>query len=181
MRDIAQLHQTFLRVVLEQTTLTGILENLNEYVYREYSGKRSFTCILARWEGDLLEYANAGHLPALHLHKEGRTRLDTTCGPLGEREDAQFSSTSVPFPPRDLLMLFTDGLFAKLTSDREQGIAEVEGLAERFSHGEVNTICHRVFDCAQPGLEEATDDSTLVVVRRQPRAAEESKAKSSES
>ena len=69
-------------------------------------------------------------------------------------------------------MLFTDGLYAKLTVDREQGIAEVEGLAERFSNGEVNTICHRVFDCAQPGLEEPTDDSTLVVVRRQPRAAE---------
>jgi len=35
-------------------------------------------------------------------------------------------------------------------------------------HGEVNTICHRVFDCAQPGLEATKDDATIVVVRRQP-------------
>ncbi len=175
-RDIAQLNQTFVRVVLEQATLAGILENVNAYLNKQYSGKRRLTCILARWEGEVLEYANAGHLPALHLHKEGRTRLVATCAALGEREDAQFSSTTMPFPPRDLLLLFTDGLYAKLTTDRQQGIAEVEGLADRFCHGEVNTICHRVFDCALPGLEEPTDDCTLVVVRRQPRGAGESKA-----
>ena len=51
----------------------------------------------------------------------------------------------------------------------------MESLTDTFSHGEVNTICHRIFDCAQPGLSEPDDDATVVVIRRQPKAAGETK------
>jgi hypothetical protein len=54
----------------------------------------------------------------------------------------------------------------------------MEALAERFSGGEVTTLCHRVFDCAQPGLEPIKDDATVVVIRRQPAKGEEAKAQS---
>ena len=48
-------------------------------------------------------------------------------------------------------------------------------MAERFSSGEVTTLCHRVFDCAQPGYDPIKDDATVVVIRRQPTKGEESK------
>lgn len=176
-RDVARVHQALLRIVLEDSTLSGILARFNGYLFQTYGGQRKATCFLARWEGDEMEYASAAHLPAIHFGKNARQRLEATCGSLGEKGDAVFASVKTPFPARDILLVFTDGLYRKLADNREQGIAEIEGLAERFSHGEVNTICHRVFDCAQPGLEESKDDCTLVVVRRQPKAAEESKAK----
>lgn len=178
-RDLARLHQSLLRIVLEEPVLTGILGRLNAYLWQTYGGQRQLPCFLARWEGDVMEYASAAHLPALHLGKTDRSRLEPTCGAVGEREDAQFASASVPFPARDMLLVYTDGLYRKLADDRVQGIAEIEGLADRFSHGEVNTFCHRVFDCAQPGLDDPKDDCTLVVVRRQPKATEESKTTAS--
>ncbi|MBP6824864.1 MAG: SpoIIE family protein phosphatase, partial [Acidobacteria bacterium] len=95
-------------------------------------------------------------------------QLPVTCGAVGENSEAKFVESVVPFPTRDLLLIYTDGAFAKLTDDREKGIVEIEAMAERFSGGEVTTLCHRVFDCGQPGYEQIKDDATVVVVRRQP-------------
>ena len=177
-KDVAKLHQTMLRVVLEDSSLVGILERLHAYAWQTYRGERRITCILVRWDGEQLEYASAGHLPALHLGKSATARLDSTCEAVGDREAATFTARTVPFPARDLLLIFTDGLYRKLADNRDQGVIEIEKLVEQFSHGEVNTLCHRVFDCAQPGLEDPKEDCTLVVVRRQPRAAEDTKVKS---
>jgi hypothetical protein len=175
-RDVALLHQTMLRVVLEDSSLVSILDRLHSYFWQTYKVERRATCILARWQGEELEYASAGHLPALHVGRTSTARLDATCESLGGREAASFASRLVPFPARDLLLIFTDGLYHKLADNRDQGILEIESLVEQFGHGEVNTLCHRVFDCAQPGLEEPKEDCTLVVVRRQPRATEDPKA-----
>jgi len=76
----------------------------------------------------------------------------------------------VPFPARDLALLYTDGLYAKVTNSRGEGSAEVERLAGQFSSAEVTTLCHRIFDCAQPGYDPLKDDATMVVIRRQPQA-----------
>ncbi|MFZ4986872.1 MAG: SpoIIE family protein phosphatase, partial [Blastocatellia bacterium] len=81
---------------------------------------------------------------------------------------ASFTVSTVPFPIRDLMVVYTDGVFSKLSSDRAGGVAEIEAMAGRFSGGEVNTLCHRIFDCAQPGFERNPDDATVVVIRRQP-------------
>jgi hypothetical protein len=77
----------------------------------------------------------------------------------------------VTFPARDQLLIFTDGVFAKLTGSRDEGVKEIQALADKFSGGEINTLCHRIFDCAQPGYDYNKDDSTVVVIRRQPAAA----------
>jgi hypothetical protein len=98
---------------------------------------------------------------------------------VGKQAEADFTELVVPFPARDQLVIYTDGVFAKLTSDHAKGVAEVEALAEKFGGAEVTTLCHRIFDCAQPGMEPNKDDSTVVVIRRQPAAvpaATESKA-----
>ena len=174
-REVERLHQHLNGIVAVQSSLTRILDQLNAYLWLEGKGKCRFTCILSRWEGDTIEYVNAGHLPAIHLSKEQRSQLPVTCRSAGEVQDTTFVAQTVPFPARDLLLIYTDGLCSRLGDNRESCVAEIEALADRFSHGEVNTLCHRVFECAQPGLEEPKDDCTLVVVRRQPKVAEESK------
>ncbi len=174
---IGELHQILSKIVNRNADEPGLVKILDELNAELCEKKRPFTCVLARWEGDQLRYVNAGHLPMVHLnkpqgaHTAGREQLPVTCGAVGERSDAAFSESLVSFPARDLLLIYTDGAYAKLTSDREKGIAEIEAMAERFSGGEVTTLCHRVFDCAQPGLDQIKDDATVVVIRRQPTAA----------
>ena len=90
--------------------------------------------------------------------------LPVTMAAIGVAEEIAVEEAVVPFPVRDLMVVYTDGVFAKLASERQKGIAEIEAMAERFSGGEVNTLCHRIFDCAQPGFERNPDDSTVIVV-----------------
>lgn len=174
MAAVAELNQTLSKIVsrhIAEPSLTKILDELNAALCEK---RRPFTCVLAQWQGDKLHYVNAGHLPMVHLNKPqgattaGREQLPVTCGAVGENSEAKFVESVVPFPTRDLLLIYTDGAFAKLTDDRGKGIAEIEAMAERFSGGEVTTLCHRVFDCGQPGYEQIKDDATVVVVRRQP-------------
>ena len=117
-----------------------------------------------------MDYLNAGHLPAIQVGKQERKQLPATCGPLGLKQQDEFKMEVLPFPHRDLLVAFTDGLYARLTADREKGIAEIESFINKFSGAEITTLCHRIFDCAHPGFEQNKDDSTVVVIRRQPGA-----------
>jgi serine phosphatase RsbU (regulator of sigma subunit) len=183
--EVAELHQQMARIIGREPSLPKILEELNRFAWEKYQGRRQFTCVLTRWEGDEMRYANAGHLPLIHMSKPqgaqiiGHKQLPVTCEAVGKQAEADFTELVVPFPARDQLVIYTDGVFAKLTSDHAKGVAEVEALAEKFGGAEVTTLCHRIFDCAQPGMEPNKDDSTVVVIRRQPAAvpaATESKA-----
>ncbi|MEK7829749.1 MAG: PP2C family protein-serine/threonine phosphatase, partial [Acidobacteriota bacterium] len=177
MSAVAELNQTLSKIVsrhVAEPNLTKILDELNVALCEK---RHPFTCVLAQWQADKLHYVNAGHLPMVHLNKPqgattaGREQLPVTCGAVGESTETKFVESVVPFPARDLLLMYTDGAFAKLTDDRGKGIAEIEAMSERFSGGEVTTLCHRVFDCGQPGYEQIKDDATVVVIRRQPTAS----------
>ncbi len=174
--DVAETHQCLSRIVNRETALTKILEELNDYLWDKYQGRRPFTCVMARWEDEQMRYVNAGHLPMIQMSKPqgsqiaGHKRLPVTCGAVGENPEATFTESVAPFPARDQLVIYTDGVFAKLTQSRDTGVNDIEALAEKFSGAEVNTLCHRIFDCAQPGYDPNKDDSTVVVIRRQPAA-----------
>lgn len=168
--DLSELNHFLSRVAGREPGLTSIAAELNRYVWEKYKGGRQLTCLMARWHGEEMTYLSAGHLPAIQVEKGRMLRLSATCGPVGAAETAEFSERTVPFPHRDLLVAFTDGAFAKLTSDREKGVDEIESLAEKFGGAEITTLCHRIFDCAHPGFDRNRDDSTVVVIRRQPAA-----------
>ena len=175
--DVKAMHEELSRIVARESSLPKILESLNAYLYGKYKGDRPFTCVIAEWKGEEMHYINAGHLPMIQMskphgaHAVNQHTLPVTCGPVGVQATATFTESVVPFPIRDLMVVYTDGVFAKLTTDRAKGIAEIEAMAEQFSGGEVNTLCHRIFDCAQPGFDRNPDDSTVVVIRHQPEPA----------
>ncbi|MGH9754887.1 MAG: PP2C family protein-serine/threonine phosphatase, partial [Blastocatellia bacterium] len=175
--EIADIHQLLGRVVSRETDLLKILEELNDHLWKKYEGRRTSACALARWEGDKMRYVNAGHLPMIQMSKPqgaqitSHKQLPVTCGPVGAEAVAAGAESVVPFPARDQLVIYTDGVFAKITNLRDKGVSEIESLAEKFSGAEITTLCHRIFDCAQPGYDPNKDDSTVVVIRRQPAAA----------
>jgi hypothetical protein len=176
---VAQLHQKLLQLVNDTTGLPQLAAALNHYLFEQYKGYRPFTCVLAEWEGEQMRYVNAAHLPIIQINRQHEPQALPVNNDhaLGAKPNATFVESVVPFPARDLALLYTDGLYAKLSESREKGVAEVERFARQFSGAEVTTLCHRIFDCAQPGLEPLKDDATLVVIRRQPAAvAAESKA-----
>jgi serine phosphatase RsbU (regulator of sigma subunit) len=124
-----------------------------------------------------MRYVNAGHPPMIQMSKPqgaqiiNHKQLPGACGPAGAQAGAIFTESIVQFPARDQLVIYTDGVFAKITDNRDKGVSEIEALVEKFSGAEVTTLCHRIFDCAQPGHDQNRDDSTVIVIRRQPAAA----------
>lgn len=174
--EVAEMSRRLAEIVNRETSLPKILEELNGYFWEKYQGLRTFSCALVQWEGEQMRYVNAGHLPMIQMSKPqgaqivSHKRLPVTCGAVGAQQRGAFTEAIAPFPARDQLVLYTDGVFAKITDDRDKGAGEIETLAEKFSGAEVNTLCHRIFDCAQPGFDLNKDDSTVVVIRRQPTA-----------
>jgi serine phosphatase RsbU (regulator of sigma subunit) len=175
--EVADLHKRLGGIISRETDLPAILKELNSYLWEKADGRRTFTCALARWEGEKMRYVNAGHLPMIQMSKPqgaqiiSHKQLPVTCGPAGAQAEAAFTESIVPFPARDQLVIYTDGVFAKIASAQDKGVSEIEALAEKFSGAEVTTLCHRIFDCAQPGNDPNRDDSTVIVIRRQPAAA----------
>ncbi|MBK9315011.1 MAG: SpoIIE family protein phosphatase [Acidobacteria bacterium] len=166
--NVYQVHQQLTDIVKRRERLADIAADLNEFLWGRFHGQRTMTCILAQWHGDHMNYVNAGHLPALQIGKTDQKQLPVNNGPIGAQQGTTFDEDGLEFPARDMLIVYTDGVYAKLTKDREQGISQIEAFSEQFRGGEVNTLCHRIFDCAQPGFEPNRDDSTIAVIRRQP-------------
>jgi serine phosphatase RsbU (regulator of sigma subunit) len=162
--EALRLQQYITEMAQKKATLSDILTELNSVMWRK---QQVVTCVLARWEGASLHYVNAGHLPALHLSKREVKPLPSTAPAIGSAENLAFHEAVIDFPKGDLLLLYTNGAYAGLASDEQHGAQEILRLTEQFSSGEVNTICHRVFDCGQPEYDKSPDDSTVVIARRQ--------------
>ncbi|HEX4949296.1 MAG TPA: PP2C family protein-serine/threonine phosphatase [Blastocatellia bacterium] len=164
-----QLQRQIAQLVREKETLAEVATELNAHLHHK---GQTASCILARWEGTELHYVNAGHLPMIHISKRETEMLPVNAPLLGAEEHATFTEALLSFQKGDLLLLYTDGAYQGLASDRASGASEIMRLADQFSSGEVNTICHRVFDCGLPEYAQPRDDSTVVIVRRQEFAGE---------
>lgn len=172
LKGVAQLHQKLIQLVHREATLPALAAALNQFVFEKYQGYRPFSAVFAEWEGEQLRYLNAGHLPIVQMNQKHEAKLlpVNNATALGVKPEATFTDSVVPFPARELAVLYTDGVYSKVADTREKGAAEIERLATTFAGAEVTTLCHRIFDCAQPGYEPLKDDGTVVVIRRQPLA-----------
>ena len=85
-----------------------------------------FCCVIDPNQGTL-NYANAGHPPAILLAEEGKihTCLPSTGIPIGSGYNCHYNSQCVEIKPSDMLLLYTDGV----TDTMKNGnMLEVEGL-----------------------------------------------------
>jgi sigma-B regulation protein RsbU (phosphoserine phosphatase) len=116
-----------------------------------------------------IELCNAGHPPPLLVRADGEiARMEATGVPIGMFCDGAFASRTVHLAPREMLVLYTDGLVeAENAGGDEYGIerlSAVVGSATRQPKAVIEACVHdvRTFRGA-PALR---DDLTVLVVSR---------------
>jgi hypothetical protein len=118
-----------------------------------------------------LVYANAGHLPALHLKaRSGEEAWLTSEGPAVGllHEDVRFEAVEVRFEPGDLFVFYTDGITEAENADgadfgQERLAAAVRGAAGQPAAAVVSAV-HGAVDAFR-GAAPRNDDATVIVVR----------------
>ncbi len=169
--EASELQQQIKQLAGEKATLTDIAMELNLRLWRK---DQMVSCVMVRWEGANLQYLNACIPPVIHISKRAPQQLPVNSLVLGANEFGPIMEETIAFAKGDMLLLYTDGAYAGLAKERGHGSKEILRLVNQFSNGEVNTLCHRVFDCGLPEYRKPDDDSTVVLVRRQEIADEAS-------
>jgi sigma-B regulation protein RsbU (phosphoserine phosphatase) len=115
-----------------------------------------------------LQVVNAGHLPALLVHRDEIKFLESNCIPLGMFTDQQFKATTHNLELGDTLVLFTDGVSeAQDATGAEYGVSKLQTLIQEC----VNRCPEELVKCLQEALEafrngtERADDETLVALQ----------------
>jgi serine phosphatase RsbU (regulator of sigma subunit) len=120
--------QASLRTLAEaHTSLLELVEGLNRYACAHSLGGRRFTtAFFAELEPEtrVLSYVRAGHnAPFIRRASGSLERLETGDLPLGIDAGARFTCGAVTMAPRDLLVIFTDGLI-EAVNDADQEFGE---------------------------------------------------------
>jgi serine phosphatase RsbU (regulator of sigma subunit) len=120
--------QASLRTLAEaHTSLLELVEGLNRYACAHSLGGRRFTtAFFAELEPETgaLSYVRAGHnAPLIRRASGSLERLETGDLPLGIDAGAHFTCGAAAMGPRDLLVIFTDGLI-EAVNDADQEFGE---------------------------------------------------------
>lgn len=126
------------------------------------------TVIYAIFDQDLqhLRISSAGHLPPIvavpsETAAVGAVRSDLL---IGAATDLSRHTTTLAFPAGSLLCLYTDGLVERRGSALDEGL---EALRMAVTAGPADDVCASVM-LALVGDKHASDDTTMLVVRRLP-------------
>lgn len=116
-----------------------------------------------------LEITSAGHLPALHVGKDGVEKIDSPGLPLGMFSSSRYKVQRMRLEPGDSLLLFTDGISeARNTTGTEYGVERLSIIAGE-QHGivplELLAACLKDVQGFSSGTRQA-DDQTLMAIHR---------------
>ncbi|WP_326571071.1 serine/threonine-protein phosphatase [Actinacidiphila glaucinigra] len=154
-------------VALSGTPPHRLLERLNQVLMN--TGSATATMVLAQYrpaEG-VLTWAQAGHLPVLHLHGGRAAYVEHPEGRiLGAGRDTVHGLCETPLPPGDRLLLFTDGLIERRGQDLDTGLADLARTAERVATEDCTTVATVLTHALGPA--NPRDDTCLLCVRSRP-------------
>jgi serine phosphatase RsbU (regulator of sigma subunit) len=163
-----------LRTLASRSVSTDeLLAELNRIFLDNLPPASYFTLLYAVFEPDAgrLVYANAGHLPALHLKAGGGEAAwlmpeGPAVGLL--HEDVRFETVEVRFGPGDLFVFYTDGITEAADGSgsefgQERLVAAVRASAGRSAGAVVSGVHDAVDAFRRPGPQ--SDDATVIVVR----------------
>lgn len=116
-----------------------------------------------------LELASAGHLPVLHVAKDGVEQIGSTGLPLGMFSSSRYTVRRARLELGDTLLLYTDGISeARNTTGNEYGVERLSIIAGEH-HGrvpvELLAACLKDVQSFSSGTRQ-TDDQTLMAIHR---------------
>ena len=165
--------QAALRVAAPiEDDLARLVQRLNALIYRSARGRKYATFFFGRYTPStgLLRYVNAGHNPPYIAAGDGLTELHSTGKPIGILPDSKYIEAEAELPPGSTLFLYTDGLNeAADPNEEEYGNDRLRELFTTERTSAANEIPAHVVQSVtrfERGAR-ATDDKTIVVMRRQ--------------
>jgi serine phosphatase RsbU (regulator of sigma subunit)/anti-sigma regulatory factor (Ser/Thr protein kinase) len=162
---MAQLRNALRAYAWEGASPATALAQLNRLLCRT-SDARFATAIFAvvSPDGRELRWANAGHPPALVVH-DGSSSLLTQPRSmlLGVRDDVEYAHGTIALDPRDMIVLYTDGLIERRGEELDRGLLRLERVALRVrARGPgADAVSERVLQAMLAG-EARSDDVCLL-------------------
>ncbi len=148
-----------------------VLEQTNAILRRRLPGRVAMvTAFLGVIDGDVLRYANAGHVPPLLVDSGDPgaepTELRTTGLPLGVVDDATFDAHELSFGAQHLLFAATDGLIEARNGPELFGQERVAAIVARYaSTMSAQELVERAYAEAEVFAEVLTDDVAIIALR----------------
>ena len=126
------------------------------------------TAFLAIVDGELLRYANAGHIPPLVVGASGPPiELPTTGLPLGVHDELPFSERELPFGHGELLFASTDGLNEARRDGELFGQERVAALvAAHAAELSPQALVELAYARAVAWTPQLADDVAIIALRR---------------
>jgi sigma-B regulation protein RsbU (phosphoserine phosphatase) len=165
-----QLHAMFRSLIRVEQPLQRLVEIANNiFCESGVSGQyATLVCGRAARSGEV-ELASAGHLPALHVRREGVAHLEATGFPLGMFRDSLYGVRKLRLEPAESLLLYTDGVTeTRDAAQKEFGVPRLGALAKEGWALEPPALAAacissvKSFSAGTP----RSDDLTLLVLRR---------------
>jgi sigma-B regulation protein RsbU (phosphoserine phosphatase) len=130
---MSHLHATFRSLAKTTLPLEGMVEAANRVFCESTLAGQFATLVVGRASHDgSVEFVSAGHLPVLHLGRDGAKSQDATGLPLGMFHYTRFPVQHFSLRPGDALLLYTDGLTeARNFSSEEYGLNRIKETAQR--------------------------------------------------
>ena len=128
---MSQLHAMFRALIPVGLPLSHLVARASRIFCESTLPTHYATLVTGRADATgLVEICNAGHLPPLHLRREGRaTLIEATGLPVGIFCNEEFTSSKLNMSPGDTLFLFTDGLSeSRDTAGEEYGTTRLMSL-----------------------------------------------------
>lgn len=147
-----------------------IIERLNRLVNRAKLTSRFISVFYGELENNgVLIYINAGHNPPILLKKRRVEYLKEGGPVLGPIPDATYQRGVIRIEPRNILIMYTDGLIeSKNNEGKEFGLERMIALARKHSRASSEKIAKIILNAEKEwrGENPQEDDITIVVVKR---------------
>lgn len=151
--------------------VSEVVTELNKQLYANTAPEKFSTFFLGIFdeETSTLRYTNAGHLPPILIRKGEASLLAVDGMVVGAFPFAPYGESSIVLEPKDLLLLYTDGISEPQNDyDEMYGEERLIELVKKNAHLSDEGIINAVMEAVKQwtGSDELQDDMTLLIARR---------------
>jgi len=167
---MSHLHATFRSLARANLPLQRMVEAANRVFSESTLAGQYATLVVGRAINDgSVEFVSAGHLPVLHLGRNGAKSEGATGVPLGMFANANFPVHHLSLSPDEALLIYTDGFTEACNAvSEEYGVNRVRDTAQRHYAATPDQLiagCLSDLRNFAAGTKR-TDDLSLLVLRR---------------